>query len=33
VLKSAGVVPADIDIPKVVSELIDPHFAQRLASR
>jgi sulfonate transport system substrate-binding protein len=32
VLKSAGV-PADIDIPKVVGELIDPHFAQRLASR
>jgi sulfonate transport system substrate-binding protein len=32
-LKSAGVVPEDIDIPKTVSALIDPHFAQHLASR
>ncbi len=32
VLKSAGVVPDDTDIAKVVSELIDPRFGQRLAA-
>jgi sulfonate transport system substrate-binding protein len=32
VLKSAGVVPDDIDVAKVVRELIEPRFAKRLAA-
>ena len=32
VLKSSGVVPDDVDVAKTVRELIDPRFAQRLAS-
>ena len=32
VLKSAGVVPDDVDVAKVVKELIEPRFAQHLAS-
>jgi sulfonate transport system substrate-binding protein len=31
-LKSAGVVPDDVDVIKVVRELIEPRFAQRLAA-
>jgi sulfonate transport system substrate-binding protein len=33
VLKSAGVIPDDVDVAKVVRELIDTRFVQRLASR